>query len=199
MSKLSRFALFVLVACLAALVLQAVGQNHSPGSNNGTPTTTSSLNIVFVSGSAPGLMASQTIDVLRSRSGGSLTSVSDLADLSGISGQVGATSIVVFDSAWLSGKVQDLVLRDFLATILPKEVKIVAIGGSTSLLFDALLQVKTDLFAPGRNPASANPSLAGYKLKAATSASGTAYYGDSILIGDPANPGSAADSVLAWG
>ncbi len=144
-------------------------------------------------------MAGETLAALRSRFAGSVIEVTQLVQLPAVATQIHASSIVLLDSEWVVGKIQETALLDFLKEVLPTQAKIVSIGGSTSLLFDSLEQVRNGIFAEGRNPAADNPPLAGYKLKAATTPDGMTYYGDSILIGYPRNGVSAADSILNWG
>lgn len=191
-----------LVATLAVAGLTIValaiafGQSALPATSEVAPTRLG-VNFVFV-GSATG-PAGQTLVELRERTAGPVTEVSELADLPGAAGKADKALVVVFDSEWLVGRTNEMALLDFLAVVLPTEAKVVATGGPTSLLFEALWQVQDDIFAEGRNPAWNNPPLAGYKLKRATAPDGTVYYGDSILIGYPETAASAAEAILDWG
>ena len=191
-------ATVAVIAVAVGLSLLALGgfrtQQESVSKN---PTVTGNGVVVFVG--SPSGFAGDTLALLKSHFGGPTVSVTELADLSAAAIGLDRSSIVVFNSDWLMGKVGAVALTDFFTTILPLQVKIVALGGPTSLLFDALKQARDGIFAEGRNPASDNPPLAGYMLKQATSWDGTAYFGDSILAGYEPDPQSVADSISNWG
>ena len=170
---------------------------REPASVPKNPTVSENGVVVFI-GSKSGF-AGETLAILKSRFSGPTVEVTELANLSAAATLVNRSSVVVFNSDWLTGKVGAVALTDFFTTILPLQVKIVALGGPTSLLFDALKQARDGIFAEGRNPASDNPPLAGYMLKQATSWDGTAYFGDSILAGYEPDPQSVADSISNWG
>jgi len=182
------------VVALSLLVFG--GLLRERGSVPQNPTGTENGVVVFV-GSASGF-AGETLAILESRFSGPTVEVTEFANLSAAATRVDRSSVVVFNSDWLTGKVGAVALTDFFKTILPLQVKIVALGGPTSLFFDALKQARDGIFAEGRNPAYDNPPLAGYKLKQATGWYGTAYYGDSILVGYEPNAQSAADSISNW-
>lgn len=190
----------VATVAVASLMIVAVaiafGQSYFPATSEVTPSRPG-VNFVFVGSTT--WLAGQTLVELRERTGGPVTEVSELATLPEAAGKVNSAFVVIFDSEWLVGRANEIALLDFLAVVLPTEAKVVATGGSTSLLFEALWQVQDDIFAEGRNPAWDNPPLAGYKLKRATAPDGTVYYGDSILIGYPETASSAAEAILDWG
>ena len=162
-----------------------------------TPPATGNNVVVFV-GSQSGF-AGETLAFLKSYFGGPTVEVTEVANLSAAAARVDRASLVVFNSDWLMGKVGAVALTEFFKTILPSQVKIVALGGPTSLLFDALKQARDGIFSGGRNPAYDDPTLAGYMLKQGIGPDGTAHYGDSILVGYPADAQSAADSISTWG
>lgn len=190
------FAVVGVVVVLSLLALVGLLGEHEPSVPR-NPAASGSETVVFV-GSQSGF-AGETLALLKSHFGGPTVSVTQLADLPAAAKGLDRSSIVVFNSDWLTGKVGAVALTDFFKTILPLQVKIVALGGPTSLLFDALKQARDGIFAEGRNPAYDNPPLAGYMLKQATSWDGTAYYGDSILVGFPESAQSAVDSISNWG
>ena len=190
-------ATLAVVGVVVALSLLVFGGLlREPASVPKNPTVSENGVVVFV-GSQSGF-AGETLAILKSRFSGPTVEVTELANLSAAATLVNRSSVVVFNSDWLTGKVGAVALTDFFKTILPSQVKIVALGGPTSLLFDALKQARDGIFSEGRNPAYDNPPLAGYKLKQATSWDGTAYYGNSILVGYPASAQSVADSISNW-
>ncbi len=188
---------FAVIATLVALIVSGIPGQVVPTST--TQTTPSGGNgIVAFIGSATGLPGA-TFAALRAHVNIPVTAISELAALPGVARQAGASSLFIFNSTWLLGKIGDAGLMAFLKTVLPAQAKVVAIGGSTSLLFDALQQARGGIFADGRNPAADNPLLAGYRIRQAIAPDGTVYFGDSILIGSPTDATSAADSILSWG
>ena len=190
-------ATLAVVGAVVALSLLAFGglfREHSSVPKN--PTVTENGVVVFV-GSESGF-AGETSAILKSRFSGPTVEVTELANLSAAATRVNGSSVVVFNSDWLTGKVGAVALTDFFKTILPSQVKLVALGGPTSLLFDALKWARDGIVAEGRNPAYDNPPLAGYKLKQATGWDGTVYYGDSILVGVEPDANSAANSISNW-
>jgi hypothetical protein len=194
-SRLALFAIFA-VAVVSGLVFLAVGSPLSERAPASNPIPWGNGTIVYV-GAAVGF-AGETLTILKSRSTGLLIQMTELAQLSSAASKLDASSLVAFNSDWLVGKVGEAALTDFFKTILPTQVKIVALGGQTSLLFDALKYARPGLFADGRNPAYDNPPEAGYKLRQATYPDGTAYFGASILLGNPTDSRSAADSISNW-
>ncbi len=184
----------VVVIALGLVALAGLVSHQAPVSN---PTASGNGAVVFV-GALSGL-AGETLVFLKSRYPGPSLEVTEIAGLPNAATKVDYSSIVVFNSDWLVGKVGDVALTNFFKTILPTEVKVVALGGHTSLLFDAIKQARDGIFADGRNPAFNDPPLAGYKLKHVTGPDGTPLYGDSILIGRPGSAPEAADSIVNWG
>jgi len=182
-----------IVIALVLLALSGLPGHQAPASNQ---TLLGEKTIVFV-GDQSGI-AGETLVILKARYSGPLVEITELAGLSEAATKVNASSLVLFNSEWLVGKVGEVALTDFFKSVLPTQVKIVALGGPTSLLFDALEPARNGIFAEGRNPAYDNPQLAGYALKQATSPNGTISYGDTILIGYPESALSAADSVSNW-
>src|SRR5437867_9556957 len=145
-------ATLAVVGVVVALSLLAFGglfREHSSVPKN--PTVTENGVVVFV-GSESGF-AGETSAILKSRFSGPTVEVTELANLSAAATRVNGSSVVVFNSDWLTGKVGAVALTDFFKTILPSQVKIVALGGPTSLLFDALKQARDGIVAEGRNPA----------------------------------------------
>src|SRR5207249_6449619 len=164
-------ATLAVVGAVVALSLLGLFREHSSVPNN--PTVTENGVVVFV-GSESGF-AGEASAILKSRFSGPTVEVTELANLSAAATRVNGSSVVVFNSDWLTGKVGAVALTDFFKAILPSQVKLVALGGPTSLLFDALKWARDGIVAEGRNPAYDNPPLAGYKLKQATGWDGTAY------------------------
>jgi hypothetical protein len=185
------------VGVVVALSLLAVGGlPRKPTAVSKNPISPEGGLVVFV-GSHSGF-AGETLAALEPHFRGPTVEVTELANLSAAATRVNGSSIVVFNSDWLSGKVGAVALTDFLKTILPSQVKIVALGGPTSLLFDALQQARAGLFAEGRNPAYDDPPLAGYRLRQAVGPDGASYYGDSFLVGYTRAALAAADSIATW-
>lgn len=192
----------VLVLAVALAVLTVTAYSYSLALNQERPSPRTSQpepvrvsSIVFIG--RPAGLADEVLSELESRSGRTATIVTALSDLANKVSAIDDSSLVVFQSEWLVGKVREPHLLDFLGAVLPKEAKIVAIGISTSLLFDALDQVR-EVFAEGRNPGYDDPPVVGYKLRGATAPDGTVYQGKSILIGNTSDAVGAADGVLSW-
>ena len=191
-------ATLVVVCVVAALSLLALGGLYrEPVAVPKNPTMSENGVIVFVGPQAG--FAGETLALLESHFSGPTVVIVEVANLSAAATRVNGSSIVVFNSVWLMGRVGAVALTDFFKTILPSQVRIVALGGPTSLLFEALKQARGGIFSEGRNPAYDNPPLAGYRLKQAAGWDGTPYYGDSILLGNTATALDAADSIVNWG
>jgi hypothetical protein len=183
-----------LLVALSLLALGGLPMKSTAVSKN--PTTPESGLVVFV-GSHSGF-AGETLASLEPYFRGPTLEVTELANLSAVATRVNGSSIVIFNSDWLKGMGGAAALTDFFKTILPSQVKIVALGGPTSLLFDALKQARDGIFSEGRNPAYDNPPLAGYKLKRVTGPDGAPYYGDSFLMGYTETAFDAADAIASW-
>ena len=124
--------------------------------------------------------------------------VIDTTELANRKAQLNASSVVLFDSAWLAANADDPALGTFLDAALGAQAKLAAVGGNTSVLFEILEKVRAGVFDEGRNPAYDQPALAGYRLRDAQSPSGGTYQGGSVLIGSPQNGAEAAEAILAW-
>lgn len=192
----------LMLAVVLAIALAAAAYSHSlaPGGKAASrvpsqPEPVQVSGILFVG--RPTGLADEVLSELESRSGQTAPIVTALSDLFNKIGAIDDGSIVVFQSEWCIGKVGEPELLDFLGAILVKETKIVAIGSSTSLLFEALDRV-TEVFVAGRNPGYNDPPVVGFKLRSATAPDGTNYQGQSILISNTASAREAADSVLMW-
>jgi hypothetical protein len=179
---------------LSLLALADVSTKPTGVSKN--PTAPGNGLVVFV-GSHSGF-AGETLASLEPHFRAPTLEVTELADLSAAAMRVNGSSIVVFNSDWMQGKVGTAALTDFFKTILPSQVKIVAVGGPTSLLFDALKQARDGIFSGGRNPAYDNPPVAGYRLKQATGPDGAPYFGDSFLMSYTGTAFDAADAIASW-
>ena len=118
-------ATLAVVGVVVALSLLAFGglfREHSSVPKN--PTVTENGVVVFV-GSESGF-AGETSAILKSRFSGPTVEVTELANLSAAATRVNGSSVVVFNSDWLTGKVGAVALTDFFKAILPSQVKLVA-------------------------------------------------------------------------
>ncbi len=130
----------------------------------------------------------------------SIFMMTSVGELTSMVDKIDHSWIIIFDSKWLRDKVENTQLHRFLEFILPRETKILAIGNSTSLLFEVLDRVR-DVMPDGRNPAYFDPPAAGYKLRVATLPDGRKYYGDSIYIYAEkrnVNVHTLIDAILMW-
>lgn len=111
--------------------------------------------------------------------------------------------IVIFDAQWIGEKIDDPQLHDFLRNAAPKEVKLVAIGESTSKFFEALdkagvCEIPVTETGHVRNPAYFNPPMVGYKLRKAITPNGIEYFGDSILLNGTHDIDQLVQAVTNW-
>src|SRR5436309_12786031 len=123
-------ATLAVVGAVVALSLLAFGglfREHSSVPKN--PTVTENGVVVFV-GSESGF-AGETLAVLKSRFSGPTGEVTELANLSAAATRVIGSSLVVFRSAWLTGKVGAVALADLFKTMRRSRVRIMAFRAST--------------------------------------------------------------------
>lgn len=111
--------------------------------------------------------------------------------------------IVMFDTEWIQEEINDTRLHDLLRNAAPKEVKLIAIGGNTSKLFEALdkagvCRLPVTETGEVRNPAYFNPPMVGYKLRKATRPDGTEYFGDSILLSSTPDIDQLVQALIKW-
>src|SRR5437867_11369874 len=152
-------ATLAVVGVVVALSLLAFGGLfREQASVPKNPTVTENGVVVFV-GSESGF-AGETLAILKSRFSGPTVEVTELANLSAAATRVNGSSVVVFNSDWLTGKVGAVGLTDFFKTILPSQVMIVALVGPTSLLFEVLHGSRDGFVAYVMHPAYYNPPLA---------------------------------------
>ncbi len=188
----------ILVAAIAfAVLLTSVGLvlSQSPRS---PPTVPPGLTIKVEFVGDRGGLAGQVLTEFLSRGFANPAAVTRSNELAALAGQVDRSSIILFDTNWLLDKASDSNLQAFLTSVLPTEASIVAIGGSTHLLFDVLKLVDERVAGSGRNYAYDDPPAAGYMLRRATAPDGTEYFGNSIFGSYTSDIDTIVDSILAW-
>lgn len=189
-------AVTLIVGVSAAIVF--VGRVPSPASGppHASEVPTSNGVLIFV-GPDEG-MAGDAYRALQERTSGAEFHVVEVAALARVAYTLNASSVIVFNSHWLSTNIDEPALASFLDAALSAHAKVAAIGGNTSDLFVALEAVRPGIFAEGRNPAYDNPALAGYRLRDGEAPGGGTSQGESILVASPNDGAEAADSIMAW-
>jgi len=119
--------------------------------------------------------------------------------------ELNASLIVMLDTEWVQEKINDKKLHDFLRNATPKEVKLVALGGNTSKLFETLdkagvYEIPVTETGQVRNPAYNNPPLVGLKMKTAYTPNGYRYLYPSIMLSGVTahNIDEIVHSIIAW-
>ena len=127
--------------------------------------------------------------------GADVKSVEGIPEIASI--KFGEQAIALFEGGWLEDKINDPELHTFLRDCTPKGVRITAIGGPTSKLFEALdkagiekLSVENGVV---RNPAHWNPPFVGYRM---TGQGKFAY--PSILISNSDNVSDLVEALSNW-
>ncbi len=188
----------ILVAAIVfAVLLTSVGLvlSQSPRGPATVPPGLS-LKVEFV-GDREG-MAGQVLTEFLSRGFANPAAITRSNELAVLGTQIDRSSIILFDTNWLLDKASDSNLQAFLTAVLPTEASMVAIGGSTHLLFDVLKEVDERVALSGGNYAYDDPPAAGYMLRRATAPDGTEYFGNSIFRSYSADIDTIVDSILAW-
>jgi hypothetical protein len=196
-SRWTLAAVAIILVMTIPFVLTAIRGPTGPHAPPAGPLITPVYGAIVFVGAESGF-AGETLARLESIFVGPSLKLADLAYLSEATTFANGSSIVVFNSDWLVGKVRQAALTDFFKAILPTQVKIVALGGPTSLLFDALQQARPGIFPEERNPGYDDPPLAGYRLRQAKNFDGSPYFVESILIGRPSSAAEAVDPIATW-
>jgi len=102
-------------------------------------------------------------------------------------------SFILFPGDWIAARVNDNQTQTFLSHVLNKGAKVVAIGGQTGALFDAL---KNAHVINNVTPEPYAPST-GFRFKIATSTSGTYLY-PSNLYQNTSDPNSLIQGWNDW-
>jgi len=102
-------------------------------------------------------------------------------------------SFILFPGNWIAARVNDNQTQTFLLHVLNKGAKVVAIGGQTGALFDALKNARV---INNVTPEPYAPST-GFRFKIATSPSGTYLY-PSNLYQNTSDPNSLIQGWNDW-
>jgi len=111
--------------------------------------------------------------------------------------------LVVFDGEWLSKRTDDANVHKFLKTASGKAAKLIAVGGSTSKLLEALDKAKVNELGREddgtlRNPAYFNPSVVGFCYKETKTPTGSVFQYPSIFISNTDNTDTMVQSLISW-
>jgi hypothetical protein len=103
-------------------------------------------------------------------------------------------SFILFPGDWIAARVNDNQTQTFLSRVLNKEAKVVAIGGQTGALFDALK--KGGLIA-NVTPEPYAPAT-GFRLKVGTTPNGGTYLYPSNLYQNTSDPNALIQGWNDW-
>lgn len=112
-------------------------------------------------------------------------------------------SLVIFDSYWVSERVNDPELHMFLRKASYQKAGLMAVGGSTSKFFEVLDKAGVDELGRDengniRNPAYHDPPLVGFMLKQARAPDGHSYSYPSIFISNSIDISTTVQELLNW-
>lgn len=111
--------------------------------------------------------------------------------------------LIIFDGNWISERVDDPELHKLFREVAYKGVKLVAIGGKTSKLLEALDKAGLNKLARDdagniRNPAYFDPTLVGFKLVETYTSEGHLHTYPSILISNTTNINTLVQELINW-
>ena len=104
-------------------------------------------------------------------------------------------SFILFSGDWIAARANDNQTQNFLARVLTKGAKIVAIGGQTGALFDAVKN--THVIIVSNPPEPYNPST-GFRLKTGTTQNGGTYLYGSNLYQNTTDPNALIQGWSDW-
>jgi len=103
-------------------------------------------------------------------------------------------SFILFPGDWIAARVNDNQTQTFLAHVVNKGAKVVAIGGRTGALFDALKNAHLNNTSP---PEPYSPAT-GFRLKTGTTQNGGTYLYGSNLYQNTTDPNALIQGWSDW-
>lgn len=103
-------------------------------------------------------------------------------------------SFILFPGDWIAARVNDNQTQTFLAHVVNNQAKVVAIGGQTGALFDALKNAHLNNTSP---PEPYSPAT-GFRLKTGTTQNGGTYLYGSNLYQNTTDPNALIQGWSDW-